>query len=110
MASVEAQIKVSNFGSTTQQRIVSTDVEEVIRAIVDLGGEYPDVVQMLEQAKQSGALSSRFRVNALPETGRELLRHSESDTEELDDTEPGEEESAPSYDLETPAPELFSRK
>jgi len=36
---------------------------------VELGGRYPDVVQMLQQAKESGALSSRFRVNALPDAG-----------------------------------------
>ncbi|MGI9429457.1 MAG: flagellar basal body P-ring protein FlgI [Bythopirellula sp.] len=68
------QIKVSQFGSTTQQRTVSNDVDSVIRAVVELGGTYPDVVQMLQQAKQSGALVSRFRVNALPEGGREFLR------------------------------------
>ncbi len=68
------QIKVSQFGRATQQRTVSTNVEDVIRAIVELGGTYPDVVQMLQQAKKSGALSSRFRVNALPEGGREFLK------------------------------------
>ena len=98
------QIKVSNFGETTQQRIVSTDVEDVIRAVVELGGNYPDVVQMLQQAKQSGALESRFRVNALPETGRELvLRERETTTKD------GEIEPA-SYQIETPEPELFERK
>ena len=35
---------------------------------------YPDVVQMLQQAKTAGALTSRFRVNALPEPGREFNR------------------------------------
>ncbi len=68
------EIKVSQFGGTTQQRTVSTNVEAVIRAIVELGGTYPDVVQMLQQAKKSGALTSRFRVNALPEGGREFLK------------------------------------
>jgi len=68
------QIKVSQFSGTTQQRTVSTDVESVIRAIVELGGTYPDVVQMLQEAKKSGALKSRFRVNALPEGGREFLK------------------------------------
>lgn len=68
------QIKVSQFGGTTQQRTVSNDAEAVIRAVVELGGTYPDVVQMLQQANESGALSSRFRVNALPEGGREFLR------------------------------------
>ena len=68
------EIKVSQFGASTQQRVVSTDVSAVIRAVVELGGTYPDVVQMLQQAKDSGALSSRFRVNALPEGGREFLK------------------------------------
>ncbi len=70
------QITISRFspGEPTQQRIVSTNVDEVIQAIVDLGGDYPDVVQMLQQAKTAGALSSRFRVNALPEPGRSIDR------------------------------------
>ncbi len=70
------EIKVSRFGPNepTQERIVPANVDAVIRAVVDLGGDYPDVVQMLQQAKKSGALSSRFRVNALPEPGREFDR------------------------------------
>jgi flagellar basal body P-ring protein FlgI len=79
------QFTVSRFspGEPTQQRIVSTNVDEVIRAVVDLGGDYPDVVQMLQQAKNSGALPSRFRVNALPEPGRTLDRE-ETDTTDSD--------------------------
>lgn len=71
-----SQITVSRFSpdEPTQQRVVSTRVDEVIRAVVDLGGHYPDVVQMLQQAKNAGALPSRFRVNALPEPGRPVDR------------------------------------
>jgi flagellar basal body P-ring protein FlgI len=71
-----SQITISRFspGEPTQQRIVSTNVDEVIRAVVDLGGDYPDIVQLLQQAKQSDALPSRFRVNALPEPGRDYER------------------------------------
>jgi len=96
-----AEIKISRFGETTQQRAVSTDVDEVIRAVVELGGTYPDVVQMLQQAKETGALASRFRVNALPEGGRELL-HREPDA--------AAEVTTASYELETPRPELFGKK
>ena len=42
----------------------------MIRAVIDLGGDYPDVVQMLRQAKEAGALPSRYTENALPESGR----------------------------------------
>jgi flagellar basal body P-ring protein FlgI len=95
------QVKVSNFNQTTQQRIVSTDVEDVVRAIVELGGTYPDVVQMLQQAKDTGALASRFKINALPETGRELVR---------DEVIEGGEVEPASYRIETPEPELFGGK
>jgi len=73
------EITVSRFaaGEPTEKRVVSTRLDEVIRAIVELGGRYPDVVQMLQQAKESGALSSRFRVNALPEPGRDYARDSD---------------------------------
>jgi flagellar basal body P-ring protein FlgI len=70
------QLTVSRFSpdEPTQQRVVSTNVDEVIRAVVDLGGDYPDVVQMLQQARNAEALPSRFRVNALPEPGRTVDR------------------------------------
>lgn len=76
-----AQITISRFSPNepTQQRTVSTDLDEVIRAVVELGGEYPDVVQMLQEAKASGALASRLAVNALPETGRTLDNDDENE-------------------------------
>lgn len=97
-----AQIKISKFGDTTQQRVVSTNVEDVIRTIVELGGDYPDVVQMLQQAKQSGALDSRFRIDALPEVGRERI-HVEPDSSDDNSTD----EAPTDYHIETPEPELF---
>ncbi|HMP05069.1 MAG TPA: flagellar basal body P-ring protein FlgI, partial [Lacipirellulaceae bacterium] len=79
------EIKVSRFGPNepTQERIVSTKVDDVIRAVVDLGGDYPDVIQMLQQAKNAGALTSRFRVNALPEPGREFDRGRDSAADDV---------------------------
>lgn len=77
------KITVSRFGpnNPTEQRIVSPNVDEVIRAVIDLGGDYPDVVQMLQQAKINGSLPSRFRINALPESGRNPERSNDSSTE-----------------------------
>lgn len=79
-------ITVSRFspGEPTQQRQVSTRVEDVIRAVIDVGGEYPDVVQMLQQAKNAGALPSRFRVDAIPQQGRQFDRAAEPDEEATD--------------------------
>ncbi len=100
------EIKISRFGETTQQRVVSTDIDEVIRAVVELGGTYPDVVQMLAQAKESGALTSRFRINAIPETGREYSKP----TKDSQNPEKSSEAATESFDLETPSPELFGRR
>jgi flagellar basal body P-ring protein FlgI len=116
-----AKITISRFdvNAPTKQRTVSTNVDEVIRAIVDLGGSYPDVVQLLQQAKESGSLASRFRVDALPETGRQFLRSADSleasgsnassakDRENPDNLDTVQSEP---YELATPQSELFGRK
>jgi flagellar basal body P-ring protein FlgI len=89
------QITVSSFGpgQPTQQRVVSVRVDDVIRAVVELGGTYPDVVQMLQQANDANVLSSRFRVNALPEAGRSFDRidnqSSATQADDLPADEPG---------------------
>jgi len=66
------EIAVSKFavGEPDQKRIVSDRLDDVIRAIVELGGTYPDVVQALQEAKSAGALASRFEVDAVPAAGR----------------------------------------
>lgn len=65
-------LTVSRFtpGLPAQQRSVEPDLEQVIRTVVDLGGTYPDVVQMLQEARDSGALTSWFRVDAVPDVER----------------------------------------
>lgn len=66
------ELVVSKFAPNEpdQKRTVPNEVDAVIRAIVELGGTYPDVVQALQQAKSAGALASRLEVDALPEAGR----------------------------------------
>ncbi|HID75917.1 MAG TPA: hypothetical protein EYP56_07965 [Planctomycetaceae bacterium] len=72
----DAHVAVSRFavGEPDQRRIVNNQLDEVIRAIVELGGAYPDVVQALQRAKASGALESRFEIDALPKGGRVYRR------------------------------------
>jgi len=88
----DGQIAVSRFGvgQPDQKRIVSTKVDDVSRAIAELGGTYPDVVQALQQAKASGALASRFEVDALPEAGRRYERVAQGD-EDIDGEPAGED-------------------
>lgn len=70
------KVTVSRFavGQPDQKRVVSSKVDEIIRAIVELGGTYPDVVQALEHAKNNHSLGGRFEVDALPDGDREY-RH-----------------------------------
>ncbi len=75
------EISVSKFGvgEPDQKRVVSTRVDDVVRAVVELGGTYPDVVQALQEAKAAGALTSRFQVDALPTAGRSFDRVARAD-------------------------------
>jgi len=91
-------------GEADQKRLVSTSIDEVIRAIVDLGGTYPDVVQALEEAKSCGAMPSRFEVDALPSTGRSFERVASEATGGKTATDKASKDEARS-----PVPGLFSR-
>ena len=86
------EVNISRFavGEPDQKRTVENNLDQVIRAIVELGGSYPDVVQCLQQAKKSGALPGRFEVEAIPQAGRRydrVVRRDEHDSE--DDEKPG---------------------
>jgi flagellar basal body P-ring protein FlgI len=105
------KITVSHFAAGTEpkQQVVSTKVDDVIRAIVALGGTYPDVVQALQQAKADGALPSRFEVDALPQPGRRYDRP--ADNLHNDGDKPADAAANPDKAIEvaTPLPDLFAR-
>ena len=84
----------------TQKRVVPANVNAVVRAIVELGGSYPDVVQALQEANAAGALASRFRVDALPAPGRTY------DRPETPNDDPDDEPSSPRR-IATPLPSYF---
>jgi flagellar P-ring protein FlgI/HEAT repeat protein len=98
-------ITVSRFvvGQADQKRVVSTKVDDVIRAIVELGGNYPDVVLALHQAKTAHALTGRFEVDAVPSGGRKYHRkEADGESDEPEETE--------QIEVANPLPELFSSK
>lgn len=82
----DGQVVLAKYsvGEPDQRRTVSPHVEEVIGAIVDLGGTYPDVVQALQEAKTAGSLASRLEVDALPKAGRAYDRAAKSEDESTD--------------------------
>jgi hypothetical protein len=85
-----------------QKRVVSTKLDDVVRAIVDLGGRYPDVVQALQQAKASGALVGRLEMDAVPRGGRTYYRKG-------DEEATAEEGSGnPDIVVSNPLPDLYS--
>lgn len=98
------RITVARFAvdEPDQKRVVSTKLDEVIRAMHELGAHYPDVVQMLQQAKSSGALASRFEVDAIPRGGRTYYRN---DNEGDENTEESAE-----ITVANPLPDLFGRR
>jgi flagellar basal body P-ring protein FlgI len=103
------EVNISKFtvNGGDQKRTVSTKVDDVIRAIVDVGGTYPDVVQALQEAKKAGALASRFEIDALPAAGRSYERYAE-------DGQPIEENAETAANTthapERPTPELYASK
>lgn len=102
------EIVVSRFvlNEPDQKRSVSNRVDDVVRAIVELGGTYPDVVQALQQAKTAGALASRLEVDALPQPGRRYDRLAKA--EKAEKSGPGDSEGADSV-ANSPVPELYSK-
>jgi hypothetical protein len=70
------QIKISRFTPGQDDQVVYTDTNlaSVVAAIVEIGGSYSDVVQLLHEAKKTGALDVRVAVDALPKADRIIYR------------------------------------
>jgi flagellar basal body P-ring protein FlgI len=99
------KVTVSKFavGQPDQKRSVTNKVDDIVRAIVELGGTYPDVVQALQQAKSCHALAGRFEVDALPDGDRAYQHRDTAD----DDLAARAEERIV---VANPLPDLFSTK
>lgn len=93
---------VSRFlpGEPDEQQAAPARVDAVVRAIIDLGGSYPDAIQFLQQASSSRCLDSRLAFDALPDEydGR-MTVHEEAARQERD--LPLDNDTA---DTTTPAP------
>jgi hypothetical protein len=76
-------VVVSRFVNTgvDEKRTVSNRLDEIIRAVVDMGGTYPDVVQMLQQADMTKVLSCPLNIDCLPEPNRSYRRQGDSESE-----------------------------
>ncbi len=75
-AGPDGEVVVARYaaGEPDQKRKVSTRIDEIIRAVVELGGSYSEVVRFLARAKSAGAIACRFEVDAMPHLNREFVR------------------------------------
>lgn len=109
------EVTVSRFrsqGRPTIRRTIGPDLDQLVRAIAEIGGEYPDVVQALQQAKRDGALEGRLAVDAVPQDGRVYDGPEETDPgvdadSAADDVSLDADES---FRVNNPLPDLFSKK
>jgi flagellar basal body P-ring protein FlgI len=82
----ERSVKVSRFsaGDDDQHEVCSTNVEDVLRAIVKLGGGYAEAIEALEEAKAKGFLAARLEIDALPRPNRVYRREATRPASEED--------------------------
>ncbi|MFW6124908.1 MAG: flagellar basal body P-ring protein FlgI [Pirellulales bacterium] len=80
------EVHFSRFrvGERDRRKVSSLELAEVIRTAARMGATYPDVVWMLYQAQQQGALPGRVEVDALPRGNRRRTQ----DPDRQDDTSP----------------------
>jgi len=99
------RIKVIRFAASKEdkQAYCSTQLDDVIRTIVKLGGGYADVLQCLQDAKGRSYVDARVVVDALPRPGRAYHRQ-ESGTDDMPGDEP------PMHRVSSPLPEMFTSR
>ena len=91
---------VSRFiaGEPDQQNDVPARVETIVRAIVEMGGTYPDVVQFLQQASSHHALKSRLVFDAIAAEEGRMSIHEEASARNRDIPSASSDEDAPAGD------------
>ena len=98
----DGRIRLTRFtpGQEDQVKICAPQLDQVVRAIVDLGGSYGEVMDAVRQLQSQGDLPTRVVIDATPKPGRVYHR----DTPETDEsTAENDAIRGPAG----PAPELF---
>ena len=74
-------VVISRFANSgiDEKRTVSNRLDEIIRAVVDMQGTYPDVVQLIRQADMMRVLPCRLAIDCLPEPNRLYRRQGGDD-------------------------------
>lgn len=61
-------------GQREERREITTNLAELLLTVDELGAEYPDVVQLLVEAKKQGNLPGTLGIDELPRAGRIYTR------------------------------------
>jgi hypothetical protein len=66
----DSRCTISRFpvGGAPARKQCSLELEDVLKAMAELGGQYPEVIALLQQAGTCDSLSCRIRVDALPQS------------------------------------------
>jgi flagellar basal body P-ring protein FlgI len=90
------RVTISRFAPNEpdQKRVVSCRLDDCIRAMADLGANYPDIVQALQQAKSKGALTGRFAIDSVPTGGRRYDRGAGHNSDEQPAATQGDSENS----------------
>jgi hypothetical protein len=78
--------RVAKFESNREDQVreCSLRVSDIVRQLVEVGASYPEIVELLQEARRAGSLSSRLEFDAIPQTGRTYNRDGDA-SEEVDD-------------------------
>jgi len=100
------QLQVSRFtpGQADRYTTCSTELTDLLKAIVRVGGGYGEVLQCLHTASEAREINARVLVGARPRPGRSYYRDQPLDgSRELEDSE------SP-FQIVNPIPDLFSNR
>lgn len=106
----EATVSCFRPDTPDLQKVVVPQVEPILRAIVEFGGGYPDLVQFLQQATSQRKLDSRLAFDAIPTEfdGRLSVHEEVADRERvIDHEEEVEDEDVPGDGTNGLWPSLF---
>jgi flagellar basal body P-ring protein FlgI len=68
------------LGQEPERKKIPNDAVAVIRTVSEMGASYPDLAQLLIEARQQKNLSSRLEMDALPKAGRVYYRKNLAET------------------------------
>ncbi len=98
----DGSLSVSRYGTAApdQHEICSTKVDSLLHALVQVGADYAEILEIMRHARQAGHLSSRLAINAVPKPGRPYQRPSSQPAGNVAEDEPGF--------ISNPLPDLFA--